>query len=949
MTVILCVPPVVFLAPEIVGRVFLDGDNYIQNFPLRVLGAHDLQHGKLPLINPYLFSGTPLLGGFNAGAAYPTTWLLAVLPSFEAWSLNLAIAYDLAALGTYLFLRRQSMSSTAATFAAAAFTFAGYMSGQFIHIDLIEGAAWLPWTLLAVDSLLPATAGRTGPPLVRARRLRSWVRWAVLLAATIGLSMLTGGVEVIIDGLVAVVVYAIWQLVSQGRRGVGRRAVATSVAWMVGGLAAGVALGTAQWLPGLIFTSESQRAITSYAYFTTGSLDYHLLVLFVSPFVLGTNQNWPALYVGQYNFPEVTSYMGILALIAVGTLWSRRFRTRPEARSWRVWYAVGAVGLLSALGGETPFARLLYLLPLVRDERLLNRNLLLVDFALAVLLGWWLHTVFDRPAAPSEDAAGSATEPRRWARAVGWVPGRRAEILLTCAPCAVIVLVTLAFWADGPLVLRLLNAETGLPTAARLEVAGVVTAGAVVAVTATVIVLRERKLGLVALRRRLAAVLIVDLLVFTAFVLQAPITETNAQAATAPAAALSRATGGGRFLIYDPDQFERSQLLAMGQTDLNVFGATSSGQGYTALTDGNYYQATGAHYQEDLDPASLRGTVWDNLDATTLLSLPSYFLTPIGPSPATGTSVPFPSNPSAERHNYTGAPLPTDNPVVLAPGRTHTWYLGAALAVSGWSVGLDRGRPADLEAGEVTASGAVRWTGSEATERGRTLTVVPGGGLIAGIVVRNRSRTPVVLRVPDATTSETGRVALDGRMQYGVYPSHWRFVGNLGSFGMFANTQARGWAWATDPGGGAPGSGTTVGAVAPSPDGSQTITVRSPTPVDVVRSMSFTPGWHATSRPLGDGARAGSTRSLEVTADGLVQRVALPAGDWAVTFTYRPSSAVVALVVSALAGLLMLAWVAVDLGLVLFGRRRRRKGATLATVGEGQPDGRSPMAAAARR
>jgi len=177
-------------------------------------------------------------------------------------------------------------------------------------------------------------------------------------------------------------------------------------------------------------------------------------------------------------------------------------------------------------------------------------------------------------------------------------------------------------------------------------------------------------------------------------------------------------------------------------------------------------------------------------------------------------------------------------------------------------------------------------------------------------------------------------------------------VGNLGSFGVFANTQARGWAWATDPGGGAPGSGTTVAAVAPSPDGSQTITVRSATPVDVVRSMSFTPGWHATSRPLGDGARAGSTHSLEVTADGLVQRVALPAGDWAVTFTYRPSSAVVALVVSALAGLLMLAWVAVDLGLVLFGRRRRRKVAalaTLATVGEGQPGGRSPMASAARR
>ncbi len=130
MTVILAMPPVLFLAPQVVGRVFLDGDNFIQNFPLRVLTAHDLQHGSpAPPRTPTCSAGTPLLGGFNAGAAYPTTWLLAVLPSFEAWSLNLAIAYDLAALGTYLFLRRQSLSATAATFAAATFAFAGYMSG----------------------------------------------------------------------------------------------------------------------------------------------------------------------------------------------------------------------------------------------------------------------------------------------------------------------------------------------------------------------------------------------------------------------------------------------------------------------------------------------------------------------------------------------------------------------------------------------------------------------------------------------------------------------------------------------------------------------------------------------------------------------------------------------------------------------------------------------------
>jgi hypothetical protein len=116
LVVVLLVPLVVFAAPQLTGSTFLDGDNFLQNFPMRALVGLDLRHHTLPLWNPYLFSGTPLLGGFNAGAAYPTTWLMAVLPIFTAWTLNLAIAYDVAILGMYVFLRRQAISSTAATF-----------------------------------------------------------------------------------------------------------------------------------------------------------------------------------------------------------------------------------------------------------------------------------------------------------------------------------------------------------------------------------------------------------------------------------------------------------------------------------------------------------------------------------------------------------------------------------------------------------------------------------------------------------------------------------------------------------------------------------------------------------------------------------------------------------------------------------------------------------------
>ncbi|MGH9079077.1 MAG: hypothetical protein ACRDYE_03160, partial [Acidimicrobiales bacterium] len=219
LIVLLVIPFAVFGLPTLFGHALLDGDNFIQNFPQRVLVGRDLDHGMLPLWNPYLFGGTPLLGGFNAGAAYPGTWLMAVLPVFAAWALTFAAVYDLALLGMYLFLRRQGMCRAAATFGAATFAFAGYMTAQMAHVDLIQGAASLPWMLLAVHQLTERHDG-AGPAGMWAgiRRVRLFV---ALLAVAFGLSILSGGVEAAIDSAVLLLIYWGGRLVALGylRRG----------------------------------------------------------------------------------------------------------------------------------------------------------------------------------------------------------------------------------------------------------------------------------------------------------------------------------------------------------------------------------------------------------------------------------------------------------------------------------------------------------------------------------------------------------------------------------------------------------------------------------------------------------------------------------------------------------------------------------------------------------
>jgi hypothetical protein len=718
-----------------------------------------------------------------------------------------------------------------------------------------------------------------------------------------------------------------------------------------------VALGAAQWLPGLLFLSQSQRATANYTFFTSGSLNNRLLTLLASPFALGTNQGWPSTYVGTYNFPEVTSYAGILALIAVFTLVLKRWRRRPEARRWWIWYVVLAVGLLSSLGNQTPFARLMYLIPGLDSERLLNRNLLLVDTALAVLLAWWVHGLMAERAERSDPTSGT---PEPTSVRERWRSGQRAEVVVTALPFAVIAVVAALMWVDGPFLGRLLETETTPATAARLRLAGLVTAGAVVAGVATWTVLSSGRFSTLRLRRQLAAVLLVDLTLFNLFVINPPITEAAAQAHTPVAAQFAAQVGDGRFIIFDPDRFDTKKLYALGQTDLNIYRRLPSAQGYTALTDGTYNDATGAHLQETLSATTLAGTVWDSLNVTTLLSLPGYFVTPLPASSARaeafpesagvtgGPKVQFPANPAGQTATSMGGP----SSFALRAGVARPWYFGGSLTVSRWTVPLGTGAPADLQVGLVTTTGADRWLPAgdvSVTGRGagRSLVVsLPVPVASGGLVVRP-TRGRITVGIPTAVTAEAGAVYLDGPMQYGVVAPHWTYTGTVGVFGAFHSNAARGWAWALDGRGGPAPAGTRVTAGATAQNGTQTITVQAGGPVLLQRSESWSTGWQASVVRVGTGGvagggGAGTPQSVPVRRNGVIQQVALPGpGEYRVTFRYRPAAALVGLVISGVAGAALVGWAAV--AALVWARRRRRKG----------PDAyagpNSPIAEAARR
>jgi hypothetical protein len=311
----------VFGLPGMLGHPVLPGDDMTQNYPLRVIAGREIRAGHLPLYNPYIWSGAPLLADWNAGAAYPLTWVFAVLPGIAAWTFGLVVTYAVAAITMFGFLRGLRIRTMAALAGALTFAFGGAMAAQVTHFGLVAGMSWVPLALHAVTRLsAPGGARRTSS--------RSRLGWTAVLGLTVALIILAGEPRAIADGFVVIALYAAWRLarlLAPGRARTPRGSARwPSVACLAGGAVLGVALSAIQWLPGLAVIGTSQRAGSSLELFSSGSLPYRWLLLMLVPDLLGGSGTWtqPSFF-ASYNLTEVTGYAGILPLVAAFALLAR--------------------------------------------------------------------------------------------------------------------------------------------------------------------------------------------------------------------------------------------------------------------------------------------------------------------------------------------------------------------------------------------------------------------------------------------------------------------------------------------------------------------------------------------------------------------------------------------------------------------------------------------------
>ncbi len=202
------------------------GDTYLYFYPYWQAAQDALLAGRIPLWNPDIFMGAPLLANSQMGFFYPLNWpLWALLPVPYAVSATIILHIWIAALGTHALARRLGLGREAAVLAAVLFALGGYLTAQVEHVNQLQGLAWLPWLLWAVVRRGAGEqwgGGAEGKRLLLSTPLTTH---HLLHSASFALQLLAGHTQtVFITGIAAVVV-----VIGQGTMDKGQRTTLSSL------------------------------------------------------------------------------------------------------------------------------------------------------------------------------------------------------------------------------------------------------------------------------------------------------------------------------------------------------------------------------------------------------------------------------------------------------------------------------------------------------------------------------------------------------------------------------------------------------------------------------------------------------------------------------------------------------------------------------------------------
>ena len=328
-----------------------------QIIPWKIFTISEWQAGRVPLWNPYNFSGTPHAANWQSAVFYPANLLPLWLNFIDGWSLYVLSQPLLAGIFTYLFARSLKITPLGSLLSAVCFSFSGFMTSWLQWGTLGHAILWLPASLWAIEKYLSSHN----------------TRYIILNTLFLSLSLLAGHLQISL--YVIAVSFAYFLFSSRSLLEISRR--------LLIGLIMAISpflLVSFQLFPTiqLYFNSVRSQSI-DIGWFNYFRIPIEYLTTFIAPDFFGnptTRNEW-----GRGSYVEMMGYIGLIPLI----LSLNTFKLKKA--KFFIWVII--ISLILSL--RTPLANIITLLKIpVFSTSSPGRIIALISFSLAILSGYGL-------------------------------------------------------------------------------------------------------------------------------------------------------------------------------------------------------------------------------------------------------------------------------------------------------------------------------------------------------------------------------------------------------------------------------------------------------------------------------------------------------------------------------------------------------------------------------
>ena len=175
--------------------------------------AEGVRHGSIPLWDPYAFGGRSYVGEMQTAAFYPLHLVFALFPPNRSGLLapalfHFSLPHLLAAYFMFALIRELGLDRFPALLAGVIYSLGGFV-GVVPWPHLMESTIWLPLQFLLMLRALGAPEARR------------WLLYAALAGLTLAMSILAGGLHMVMMQAIVIVTAAAYYALRIERAGSG--------------------------------------------------------------------------------------------------------------------------------------------------------------------------------------------------------------------------------------------------------------------------------------------------------------------------------------------------------------------------------------------------------------------------------------------------------------------------------------------------------------------------------------------------------------------------------------------------------------------------------------------------------------------------------------------------------------------------------------------------------